>query len=661
MLPLMSQRELPVAVEPGLSTIQGPPPRTFAGRRVLLSLAVAAMGVVDLFSALLSHPPERLIALQRLVPTEVLDASRTFTLLAGSLVLVTAWGLRGGKRRAFVAALFLCALSVPVNLLKAIDLEEATVASVLMFALGVSSDAFRVRSREMSFAMLRSRVMWAVIGLLAYAAAGSWLLQEQLGAPSPMGAFTDAVYRLFGVGDPSEVPAHLPLAQQRVLTWYLGSLPLLSLTLVVGLALASLRPARHHNRHRAEAQRVELLLREHGASSISWFALADDTDYFFSRNERAVIAYRFESDTLLAIGDPIGPPEDLRPLLAEFAAFCRNHDWLFAFFQARPEQLPVYESLGWRALHIGEDPVLWTHRFTLEGGAVSQVRRALRKAEAAGLTVIHSLPGHDPFEPGAAPAGFAEELRDVSDAWLHGRHGGERGFCMGRFDPHRLRDVWLVAAWNPRAERVEAFTTWVPIPARRGWALDLGRRRPDSTPGAMDLLVVRTLQAVRERGEAMLSLSLSALAMVESRESDLEPGASPAGDSGAGAEPALAPAEPRRAAAADAPPDRAREFLMQHLARFYDFKGLFRWKSRFDPCFEDRYLVYPGPFALPRVALALIRAQSPAGLLSYLQRPSPAAGPVSTRTCSSARARSPTWWRWTPPRKRARPTSSGGR
>ena len=65
-------------------------------------------------------------------------------------------------------------------------------------------------------------------------------------------------------------------------------------------------------------------------------------------------------------------------------------------------------------------------------------------------------------------------------------------------------------------------------------------------------------------------------------------------------------------------PDRNREFLMEHLARFYDFKGLFRWKRRFDPAFEDRYLVYPAPFELPRVALALIRAQSPAGLLSYL-------------------------------------------
>ena len=95
------------------------PPSRIAWQRTVLALAVAGMGVVDLLSALLSHPPARLVALQRLVPTEVLDSSRTFTLLAGALLLVTAWGLRRGKRRAYVTALFLCAVSVPVNLLKA--------------------------------------------------------------------------------------------------------------------------------------------------------------------------------------------------------------------------------------------------------------------------------------------------------------------------------------------------------------------------------------------------------------------------------------------------------------------------------------------------------------------------------------------------------------
>jgi phosphatidylglycerol lysyltransferase len=69
-------------------------------------------------------------------------------------------------------------------------------------------------------------------------------------------------------------------------------------------------------------------------------------------------------------------------------------------------------------------------------------------------------------------------------------------------------------------------------------------------------------------------------------------------------------------------PDRAREFLMDHLARFYDFRGLFRWKKKFDPAFEDRYLVYPSSLALPGAVYALVRAQSPGGILSYLRRPS---------------------------------------
>src|SRR5262249_38732935 len=124
----------------------------------------------------------------------------------------------------------------------------------------------------------------------------------------------------------------------------------------------------------------------------------------------------------------------------------------------------------------------------------------------------------------------------------------------------------------------------------------------------MELLVVRALQTARERGDAMLSLSLSALAMV----GDGDVPAATGNGNGDGGE-----AKPASSATVTAP-ERARELLAQHLARFYDFKGLLRWKRRFDPSFEDRYLVYPSPLALPRVALALIRAQSPAGLRSYL-------------------------------------------
>src|SRR6185295_11268613 len=131
----------------------------FSFVRSALALAVFVMGAIDIASALLSHPPERLLELERLLPTAVLDTSRTFTLIAGALLVLAAWGLRRGKRRAFVFALFLCALSVPVNVLKALDVEEATVAAGLLFALGVSGEAFRVKSRELSW---RGWGTWAV-------------------------------------------------------------------------------------------------------------------------------------------------------------------------------------------------------------------------------------------------------------------------------------------------------------------------------------------------------------------------------------------------------------------------------------------------------------------------------------------------------------------
>jgi phosphatidylglycerol lysyltransferase len=582
---------LPLAAGPAAN-----PGKNFTAQRVALSLAVAAQGLINLLSALLSHPPSRLVALRHIVPTAVLDTSRTFTLLAGVLLLVTAWGLRRGKRRAFVAALLLCAVSVPVNMLKAFDFEEATAATALMFALGISADAFRVKSRELSFTALRSRAFWSALGLAVYAVVGCWILEARYGGGASLTrAVGESLYRLFGIGHETLVlPYALGTHARNVVRWFLDSLPLLAFTFVMGIALLALQPVRHRGRHRTETQRVLSLLERHGDSSLAAFALGPEIDYFFSPNGRAVIAYRFESDTLLAVGDPIGPEEEHGPLLQSFAAHCAEHDWSFAFFQARPERLSRYRAFGWKALHIGEDPILRTDRFTLEGSAMGDVRRAVRKLEASGLLVLHFVPGVNPFDPAGEAGNLAEQLRRVSGEWLSAHRGEVQGFTMGRFDPQRLPREWLAIARDRASGRVEAFVTWVPVWARRGWALDLMRRRATAPPGVMDLLVTKSVEAARERGDALVSLSLSALAKVDGCEGKDEEGSAPG-------------------------QERARAFLMQHLARFYRFEGLFRWKEKFNPEFEDRYLVYPEPLALPRVALALVRAQTAGGIRAFLR------------------------------------------
>ncbi|MBI1799280.1 MAG: hypothetical protein HYR73_06300, partial [Candidatus Eisenbacteria bacterium] len=205
--------------------------------RVTLSLAVAIMGVVDLWSALLSRPPERILAIRHVIPTDVLDTSRTFTLLAGALLLVTASGLRRGKRRAFVAALFLCAVSVPVNLLKAFDFEEASVAAAALFLLGVSADAFRVKSREMSLTALRSGALVALLGLLVYAVAGCWMVATRFGTHASLTqALLEAGYRLVGVGESTiTLRPHLHALEIRMVRWYLDSVSLVAFSVLIGL------------------------------------------------------------------------------------------------------------------------------------------------------------------------------------------------------------------------------------------------------------------------------------------------------------------------------------------------------------------------------------------------------------------------------------------
>ncbi len=230
-----------------------------------------------------------------------------------------------------------------------------------------------------------------------------------------------------------------------------------------------------------------------------------------------MVAYHFQSNVLLGIGDPIGPEEELPALLHSFAQFSHEHDWDLAFFQARPERLPLYKSLGWRTIHIGEDPILSPGEFSLEGSAMGDVRRATRKLEETGWEVRSYVPGVNPISFGHDPDGIPEQLRSVSADWMNTRHGGEKGFCMGRFDPAWLRGSWVEVAWNPVERRTPAFVTWVPVPGRHGWALDLTRRRENAPNGVMDFLIAKSVESARARGDSMLSLSLSALADVDVR------------------------------------------------------------------------------------------------------------------------------------------------
>jgi phosphatidylglycerol lysyltransferase len=105
------------------------------------------------------------------------------------------------------------------------------------------------------------------------------------------------------------------------------------------------------------------------------------------------------------------------------------------------------------------------------------------------------------------------------------------------------------------------------------------RRRPDSTYGVIEALIVRSIEEARNRGIAEVSLGMT----------------------------------PRVIASQDASHrlERAWRAMYWGLDRFQRSQTLHRFKEKFGPCWEDRYLVVPSMSTLPEVMVALVRAHLP--------------------------------------------------
>lgn len=128
---------------------------------------------------------------------------------------------------------------------------------------------------------------------------------------------------------------------------------------------------------------------------------------------------------------------------------------------------------------------------------------------------------------------------------------------------------------------VMAFCTWVPMPAVHGWSLDLMRRREAVPNGTMEFLILQSLLYFKARGDQRVSLGLAPFISKaqESSESSIT--------------------------------HKALHFVYSSLTVFYNYEGLYKFKSKFESEWEGRYLIYPNSLVLPQIIFALIRLQMP--------------------------------------------------
>ena len=190
------------------------------------------------------------------------------------------------------------------------------------------------------------------------------------------------------------------------------------------------------------------------------------------------------------------------------------------------------------------------------------MRRVLRDGERAGLTFA-IVPQHEVRD-------ILPELRGISDAWLSSKATREKGFSLGRFDDDYIASFPSAVICHA-GERVAFANLWS-SDTHAEIAVDLMRYAPTAPAGVIDFLFVQLLLwGARER-YAWFNLGMAPLSGMDAR--------------------ALAPLWNRIGA-----------LVFRHGEHFYNFQGLRRYKNKFDPVWESRYLAAPGVLSLPRILL----------------------------------------------------------
>ncbi|MFD3543090.1 phosphatidylglycerol lysyltransferase domain-containing protein [Streptomyces sp. NPDC058662] len=336
-----------------------------------------------------------------------------------------------------------------------------------------------------------------------------------------------------------------------------------------------------------DEERLRALLAKQGdRDSLGYFALRREKSVVWSPTGKAAVTYRVVGGVSLASGDPIGDPEAWPGAIEPWLAEAREHGWVPAVMGASEEAGQIYARHGLDALELGDEAIVETAEFTLDGRAMRTVRQAYNRVARAGYTV--RVRRHADI-----PAGEMEELVRRADDWRDG--ATERGFSMalGRLgDPADGRCVMLECTDGDGALRaVLSFVPW----GSAGLSLDLMRRDREAENGLMEFMVIELLQRSAEIGVTQVSLNFAMFRSVFERGSRL------------GAGPVL----------------RMWRSLLSFFSRWWQIESLYRANAKYRPIWEPRFMLFEKSSDLLRIGIAAGRAEGfleAPGLPKWLHR-----------------------------------------
>ncbi|WP_133440378.1 phosphatidylglycerol lysyltransferase domain-containing protein [Chryseobacterium salivictor] len=535
--------------------------------RILPALAIFVLGLINIISVITPPLAERLKIGKMYLPAELMHFSKILTLIAGILLVVTSAYLFRGLKRGWYFALALAIISFFGNIFKALDYEESIVALVIIFMLIISRKEYVLKTNRK---YLRLGFSW-FLGLFAavivfnflsfyfidkqhfgvdftweeslYYTLNSFLLFKDTGLSPRTGFARDFEYINYFLG---------------IISW-----------LLLFFSVFNVRRLVNDKESFSDVEEAQNLVQMYGTSSLDFFKTAKEKQFYFSDEVEGFVSYSAANPFAFVLEEPVCTEENKEKMIQEFEDFCTKNGLKSVYYRIDEQSLYLFKPLKKQQLFIGQEAIMNTETFRLEGKDRKSLRNGLNSLTKKGYTseFLHCPQSEE----------ILNEIQSISDEWLKEFDKEEMVFSQGMFDRAEIEKQDLIVIKN-EAGKIEAFLNIIPDFAPEECTYDLIRKTTTAPNGSMDAMIVKLTEYAKSKKLMYINLGLTPLAGMKQPDNTAE---------------------------------EILKFVYNRIGSFKHYQSLRDFKEKYADQWENKYLIYGSDFDLLQIPAALNKITKP--------------------------------------------------
>lgn len=535
--------------------------------RIIPALSIFILGLINIISVITPPLADRLKINQIYLSEDTMHISKILTLIAGILLVVNSAYLLQGLKRGWYFALILAVVSFFGNLIKALDYEEATLALIIIFMLLMSRKEYILKTNRK---YLKQGFSW-ILALFAAVVVFNFLSfyfidKRHFGIDFTWSESLYYTLHSFLLFQDSGLAPKTGFARDfQYINYFLG---IVSWLLLI-FSIFNIRKLNSSQESSTDFEEAQNLVDRFGTSSLDFFKISKDKQFYFSDEVDGFISYSVANHFAFVLEEPVCDEENRGKIIAEFEDFCKNNNLKSVYYRIDEQSLFLFKPLKKQKLFIGQEAIMNTETFKLEGKDRKTLRNGLNSLAKKGYNA--EILYHPQTEE------ILNEIQSISEEWLKEFDKEEMVFSQGMFDRVEIEKQDLIVIKN-EAGKMEAFLNIIPDFASQECTYDLIRKTVSAPNGSMDAMIVKLVEYAKSKELGYINLGLTPLGGIKAPDNTAE---------------------------------EILKFVYNKIGSFKHYQSLRDFKEKYADQWENKYLIYGNDFDLLQIPAALNKITKP--------------------------------------------------